>query len=116
MGKKKRENFLDYVPKRNKLYQWDLNQKKQVEVAVVNRGLFNRIAQLLFRKPKVSKIELDELGSFIWQEMDGAKTAGNKTQHLGELPIISRSTHPTLLCTQETDPEQINCPASSRLL
>ena len=74
MGKKKRENFLDYVPKRNKLYQWDLNQKKQVEVAVVNRGLFNRIAQLLFRKPKVSKIELDELGSFIWQEMDGAKT------------------------------------------
>jgi len=74
MGKKKRENFLDYVPKRNKLYQWDLNQKKQVEVAVVNRGLFNRIAQLLFRKPKVSKIELDELGSFIWQAMDGAKT------------------------------------------
>ena len=74
MGKKKQENFLDYVPKRNKLYEWDWNQKKHVEIAVVNRGLFNRIAQILFRKPKVSKIELDELGSFIWQEMDGART------------------------------------------
>ena len=74
MGKKKQENFLDYVPKRNKLYEWDWNQKKHVEIAVVNRGLFNRIAQILFRKPKVSKIELDELGSFIWQEMDAART------------------------------------------
>ena len=65
---------MDYVPKRNKLYQWELNQKKLVEVSVINRGLFNRIAQLIFRKPKISKIELDELGSYIWQEMDGVKT------------------------------------------
>lgn len=74
MRKRKQENFLDYIPKRNKLYEWDLNQKKHVEVAVVNRGLFNRIAQIFFRKPKVSRIELDELGSFIWQELDGKKT------------------------------------------
>ena len=44
MSKKKQENFLDYIPKRNKLYEWDLNQKKHVEVSVINRGLFNRIA------------------------------------------------------------------------
>ncbi len=74
MAKKKNDNFLDYIPKRNKLYEWDLNQKNHVEVAVLNRGMYNRIAQLLFRKPKISKIELDELGSFIWQEMDGVKT------------------------------------------
>ena len=74
MSKKKQENFLDYVPKRNQLYAWDLNQKKHVEVAVVNRGLFNRMAQILLGKPKVSRIELDDLGSFIWQEMDGVRT------------------------------------------
>ena len=74
MGEKKQENFLDYVPKRNQLYEWDLNQKKHVEIAVVNRGMFNRMAQIIFRKPKVSKIELDDLGSFIWQELDGVKT------------------------------------------
>lgn len=74
MGKKKQENFLDYIPKRNALYDWDINQKKHVEIAVKNRGFFNRIAQLLFRKPKISRIELDEFGSFIWQQLDGQKT------------------------------------------
>lgn len=72
--KKKSENFLDYVPKRNALYKWEINQKKHVEVSVLNRGFYNRIAQVVFRRPKISKIELDELGSFIWQEMDGKKT------------------------------------------
>lgn len=74
MAKKKNDNFLDYIPKRNALYKWEINQKKHVEVLVVNRGLFNRIAQLFFRRPKISKIELDDFGSFIWQEMDGKKT------------------------------------------
>lgn len=74
MGKKKQENFLDYVPKRNQLYDWDLNQKKHVEIVVVHRGLFNRIAQIFFRRPKMSRIELDDLGSFIWQELDGVRT------------------------------------------
>lgn len=26
--KKKSENFLDYVPKRNSLYKWEVNQKR----------------------------------------------------------------------------------------
>ncbi len=72
--KKRSENFLDYIPKRNVLYKWEINQKKHVEVAVINRGFYNRIAQLIFRKPKISKIELDDFGSFVWQEMDGKKT------------------------------------------
>ncbi len=71
---KKRENFLDYIPKRNALYNWEITSKNHVEVSVVNRGFYNRIAQLLFHKPRISKIELDDMGSFIWQEMDGHKT------------------------------------------
>ncbi len=71
---KKKENFLDYIPKRNALYQWEINPQKHVEVSVVNRGLYNRIAQIFFRRPKISRIELDDMGSFIWQEMDGHKT------------------------------------------
>jgi len=71
---KKKENFVDYIPKRNALYEWELNSRNLAEVLVINRGLYNRIAQLLFKKPKISRIELDEMGSFIWQEMDGRKT------------------------------------------
>lgn len=65
------ENYLDYIPKRNSLYQWSINDKGNVEIEVHNRGLFNRIAQLIWKKPKVSHIEMEEFGSFIWQEMDG---------------------------------------------
>ena len=71
---KKKENFVDYIPKRNALYEWELNSRNLAEVLVINRGLYNRIAQLLFKKPKISRIELDEMGSFIWQELDGVKT------------------------------------------
>jgi len=33
----------------------------------------NRIAQKLFRKPRISHIHLDEMGSFIWPLLDGEK-------------------------------------------
>ncbi len=92
---KKKENFVDYIPKRNALYEWELNSRNLAEVLVINRGFYNRIAQLLFKKPKISRIELDEMGSFIWQEMDGRKTVyeigtavkakfGNKAEPLYE--------------------------------
>lgn len=71
---KKNENFLDYIPKRNNLIAWDVNEKKLVVLHVCNRGLFNRLAQVLFKRPKVSNIELEELGSFVWQSMNGVKT------------------------------------------
>lgn len=37
---KKRENFLDYIPKRNALYNWEITSKNHVEVSVVNRGFY----------------------------------------------------------------------------
>ena len=44
-----------------------------MEILRKNRGLFNRIAQIFFRKPKISRIELDTFGSFIWKQIDGKK-------------------------------------------
>lgn len=70
----KKENYLDYIPKRNALYEWSVNDKGHVEIKVRNRGIYNRIAQLIWKKPKVSRIELEEFGSFIWQAMDGVKS------------------------------------------
>ena len=36
--------------------------------------MFNTIAQKVFGKPRFSKVHLDEMGTFIWPEIDGAKT------------------------------------------
>jgi len=59
-----KENYLDYIPKKNEEYTWSLNEKKLVVVDIPNKGLHNRIAQKFFHKPKVSHIELDAYGTF----------------------------------------------------
>lgn len=73
MAKKKADNFLDYIPKHNSLYEYRINEKGMIEVGMLNRGLFNRIAQVLFKRPKISWIELEGMGSFIWNQIDGKR-------------------------------------------
>lgn len=70
----KKKNYLDFVPVCAPGYTWKLNEKKLVEIEVQNTGFYNRLAQKLFKRPKVSYISLDEYGSFIWQQMDGKRT------------------------------------------
>lgn len=74
MRKKEKENYLDYIPKRNSLFPYKENKKKLIEIERKNKGLFNRIAQIFFRRPKVSYIELDAFGSFIWMQIDGKQS------------------------------------------
>lgn len=43
-----------------------------VVIIMHNSGIFDRLAQRLFGKPKVSHIHLDETGSFVWRCIDGS--------------------------------------------
>ena len=65
------ENYLEKIPARNGDIGWKADDSGIVTLEMENRGIFNRIAQKLFKKPKVSYIHLDENGSFIWQQIDG---------------------------------------------
>lgn len=71
---KNEKNFLDYVPKRNSRYSYQLNEKGNVEIIVKNIGFWNRVLQIILKKPRYSRIELEQMGSYVWQEMDGEKT------------------------------------------
>lgn len=71
---KKSENYLDYIPVHNEKYRFETGENNEITLFVENRGAFNRIAQLLFKKPKISQIHFDEMGSFIWPLMDGKRT------------------------------------------
>lgn len=71
---KEKKNFMDFVPCPNPLYTWDADKKGIVTVHVVNTGFYNRLAQELFKRPRISHIKLDEYGSFVWQQMDGKRT------------------------------------------
>ena len=76
MKKKKNvisQNYLEKIPTRPEQINWTVDENGIVTLNIENKGLFNRIAQKLFKKPKVSYIHLDEMGSFVWPLLDGEK-------------------------------------------
>lgn len=66
------ENYLEKVPMKNPDIGWTTDEAGTVTLEIENKGLANRIAQKLFKKPKMTYIHLDENGSFVWPLIDGA--------------------------------------------
>ncbi len=67
------KNYLDYIPSHTDL-KYETDTDGTVTLFVENKGLFNKIAQLLLKKPKTSQIHLEYMGSFIWPLIDGKRT------------------------------------------
>ena len=76
MAKKRseKENYLDKVPYIPENFKWEKSDDGSVTLYIENKGLFNKIAQKLFKKPKFTQIHLDETGSFVWPLIDGEKS------------------------------------------
>jgi hypothetical protein len=59
-----------------------------VTLEIENKGTMNRIMQVFFKKPRISYVHLDEMGSFIWPIMDGEcdiiKIGEQVKAHFGE--------------------------------
>lgn len=74
MSKKARnENYLERIPRRNEKYNWT-EKDGIVTLEIENKGFFNKMCQLILKKPKVSYVHLDEMGSFVWPLLNGEKT------------------------------------------
>lgn len=71
MGRKK-ENLLDIVPEKNAGISWHCDENGMVIVDMPNKGFFNAVAREFFGRPAVSHIELGDMGSFVWQCIDGS--------------------------------------------
>lgn len=71
MKKRFKENYLEKIPSKTPSIAWGCDQNNLVTLEVENKGVFNKIAQLLLKKPKITFIHLEEFGSFIWQLIDG---------------------------------------------
>ncbi len=69
--KNKNENYLEKIPSHKEGIIWSQNDDGIVTLQMQNRGLANRIAQKLLKKPKISYIHLEQFGSFVWQQIDG---------------------------------------------
>ena len=67
------ENYLEKIPARKNGLEWTVDDKGVVTLNIKNTGIFNKIAQKLFKKPPVTYVHLDEHGSFVWQIADGER-------------------------------------------
>lgn len=67
------ENYLDKVPIHRDGLKWSVDENGTVTLEVENKGIANKIMQVLLKKPKVSFVHLDEMGNFIWPIIDGEK-------------------------------------------
>ena len=64
---KNNNNYLDFVYAIKEDLSWSTNEMD-------NKGFTNRIDQRFFKKPAVSHITLEGLGSFIFSSIDGKRS------------------------------------------
>lgn len=72
--KKQKKNYLELIPERAEQIAWETGEDGIVVLQVENTGVFNRIAQKLFKRPRYTKVHMDRYGSFLWPLIDGEKT------------------------------------------
>lgn len=87
MKSNNKPNFLEFVPLR-KIERFSTDENGVITLEIENKGVFNRIAQKLLKKPKISYIHLDEMGSFVWPLIDGERNIADigvfVKEHFGE--------------------------------
>jgi len=65
------KNYLDYIPVHIESLTFTIDDTGLVTLFIENKGLFHFLAQKFLNKPPVSQIHLDQMGSFIWTQING---------------------------------------------
>lgn len=73
MRNKQTDQYLHLKPLRNEKFRWSVDDEK-VTLEIENKGVWNTIFQKLLKKPRISYVHLDEMGSFVWPLIDGKTT------------------------------------------
>lgn len=71
---KQSDNYLDFIPMHHEQKEYNVDAQGKVTVLIENKGIFNRIAQKVFHRPKITQVHLDDMGNFIWKLMDGRRS------------------------------------------
>ncbi|MDO5403017.1 MAG: PqqD family protein [Eubacteriales bacterium] len=71
---KSKKNYLDYIPVKNEEFEWETTDENRIVINRTNNGWMERVTQVLLKRPKVTRIELEEYGTFIWPLIDGERS------------------------------------------
>ena len=92
MKDKNQRNYLDFVPIKNPDIEYQTDDGGQVTLFIEWKGFYHRIAQKFFHRPRVSDIQLDDYGSFVWLSIDDAKNVHQLSKELdARFPKMEKS-------------------------
>lgn len=81
-------NYLDFIPTHCEALKSETDETGLVTIFIENKGVFHYLAQKFLKKPPVSQIHLDKMGSFIWSLINGKHTvyeiAKQVEEHFGK--------------------------------
>lgn len=80
---KKRDNFLLYVPHRSDKVEWE-NRKGKVVFIFHHNKLIEKTVRIFVKRPKTTTLELDEIGSAVWNLINGERNVYEIGQKLKE--------------------------------
>lgn len=70
---KKEKNFLEYTPVISEKIHWMENENGIVQLQVCRKSFIEKVAIKLFFAPDKFIIDLDNIGSYIWKNVDGKR-------------------------------------------
>lgn len=71
--KNESKNYLDFIPMKSEKIQYKEEEDGNIQLIVPRTSFFDKIAIKLFFAPDKFKIDLDDMGSFIWNSIDGKR-------------------------------------------
>lgn len=73
---KKQDNFLELIPVIKEGQDWKIKEDGCVQILIPREGLVDKLVRLFVKTPKVMKIDLDDVGSYVWKSIDGKRNIG----------------------------------------
>ena len=74
IAKKDEKNYLDLTPVHSDKISFETDENGQVTILVENKGIINTLMQKLLKKPRITRIDLQGQGNFVWLCIDGKRT------------------------------------------
>lgn len=71
---KKTENYLDYIPSKAEKVDWRKTDEGLIQIIIYRNSLLDRVVRKLFFTPDKYIVDLDHLGSLVWDSIDGEKS------------------------------------------
>jgi len=71
LAKKRVKNIMEFIPIRRDNIEWIKLENKKIRLIFHRKRLIDKILIFMFNAPERLKIDLDELGSRVWELCDG---------------------------------------------